>query len=67
MLGILRYIYIYLYPYMYIYHIIIMIKPANKRSAVFVWNREDYIKEVKKQLDDQNVYAKSELTYSGFG
>ena len=52
---------------MYIYHIIIMIKPANKRSAVFVWNREDYIKEVKKQLDDQNVYAKSELTYSGFG
>ena len=36
----------------------IIIKPADKGSAVVVWDREDYIKEAQKQLDDQNVYRK---------
>ena len=36
----------------------IIIKPADKGSAVVVWDREDYIKEAPKQLNDQNVYRK---------
>ena len=34
----------------------IVIKSADKGSAVVVWNREDYIKEAEKQLGDQEVY-----------
>ena len=33
-----------------------MIKSADKGSAVVVWGREDYIKEVEKQLGDEDVY-----------
>ena len=33
-----------------------MIKSADKGSAVVVWDREDYIKEVEKQLGDEQVY-----------
>ena len=34
----------------------IMIKSADKGSAVVVWDREDYIKEAEKQLGDEEVY-----------
>ena len=34
----------------------IMIKSANKGSAVVVWDREDYIKEAEKQLGDEEIY-----------
>ena len=33
-----------------------MIKSADKGSAVVVWDREDYINEAEKQLDDEEVY-----------
>ena len=38
----------------------IIIKEADKASAVVVWDREDYIEEAKTQLNDQNIYK--ELT-----
>ena len=34
----------------------IVIKKADKGSCVVVWDRNDYIKEVEKQLNDTNVY-----------
>ena len=34
----------------------IVIKSADKGSAVVVWDREDYIKEAEKQLGDSDVY-----------
>ena len=34
----------------------VIIKEADKGSAVFVWNREDCLKEAKSQLNDKNVY-----------
>ena len=34
----------------------IVIKSADKGSAVVVWDREDYIKEAEKQLGDEQVY-----------
>lgn len=34
----------------------IAIKGADEGSAVVVWDREDYIKEVEKQLRDSAVY-----------
>ena len=34
----------------------IVIKGADKGSAVVVWDREDYIKEAEKQLGDNDVY-----------
>ena len=34
----------------------IVIKRADKGSAVVVWDREDYIKEAEKQLGDSDVY-----------
>ena len=33
----------------------IIIKEADKVSAVVVWDKEDYLKEVKNQLNDKNV------------
>ena len=36
----------------------IIIKEADKGSAVVVWDREDYLAEAGKQLDDKNVYKK---------
>ena len=36
----------------------IVIKNADKGSAVVVWGRVDYIKEVQKQLKDENLYKK---------
>ena len=34
----------------------IVIKSADKGSAVVVWDREDYIKEAEKQLGDKDIY-----------
>ena len=34
----------------------IVIKKADKSSCVVVWDREDYIAEVSKQLSDESVY-----------
>ena len=34
----------------------IIIKGADKGSAVIVWDRENYLKEAYKQLDDREVY-----------
>ena len=34
----------------------IIIKGADKGSAVVVWDREDYVKEAEKQLEDKAVY-----------
>ena len=34
----------------------IIIKGAGKGSVVVVWDREDYLKETYRQLDDKEVY-----------
>ena len=34
----------------------IVIKSADKGSAVVVWDRDDYIKEAEKQLGDKEIY-----------
>ena len=34
----------------------IIIKGADKGSVIVVWNREDYLKEAYRQLDDNEVY-----------
>ena len=34
----------------------VIIKRADKCSVVAVWDREDYLKEAYKQLDDREVY-----------
>ena len=34
----------------------IIIKEADKVSGVVVWDREDYLKEAEKQLDDKETY-----------
>ena len=34
----------------------IIIKGADKGASVIVWDREDYIKEASKQLEDKEVY-----------
>ena len=35
----------------------IIIKEANKGSAVVIWDREDYIREAMTQLGDKDVYS----------
>ena len=37
----------------------IVIKSADKGSAVVVWDREDYVKEAEKQLGDGEVYEEA--------
>ena len=36
----------------------IVMKEVDSGSAVVVWDRDDYVKEAKKKLDDENVYRK---------
>ena len=36
----------------------IIIKGADKGSVVVVWDKEDYLKETYKQLQDREVYEK---------
>ena len=38
----------------------IIIKPADKGSAVVVWDKEDYLRECENQLNDKNIYEKIE-------
>ena len=35
----------------------IIIKGANKGSVFAVWDREDYLEEANRQLDDKEVYV----------
>ena len=37
----------------------IVIKGADKGSAVVVWDREDYLKEAHKQLSDEEIYEEA--------
>ena len=37
----------------------IIIKGADKGSAVVVWDREDYLKEAHKQLSDEEIYEEA--------
>ena len=39
----------------------IVIKEADKGSAVVVWDREDYISEANRQVDDRQVYEEVEV------
>ena len=39
----------------------IVIKEADKGSGVVVWDREDYISEANRQLDDRQVYEEIEV------
>ena len=34
----------------------IIIKDANRNSVVVDWDREDYLKEAYKELDDKEMY-----------
>ena len=34
----------------------VIIKPADKGSAVVVWDKQDYLKEAKRQLSDSSIY-----------
>ena len=36
----------------------IVIKKADKGSCIVVWDRNDYLREAEKQLEDPNVYRK---------
>ena len=37
----------------------IVIKPADKGSAVAIWSKHDYLLEASNQLSDTNMYCKS--------
>ena len=39
----------------------VVIKPADKGSAVVVWNRTDYLKEAERQLRDDKTYEESRI------
>ena len=36
----------------------IIIKKADKGSRIFIWGRNDYLREAEKQLSDKKVYQK---------
>ena len=38
----------------------IVLQRANEGSLVVIWDRVDYLKKVKKQLRDKNVYREVE-------
>ena len=42
----------------------VVIKPADKGSAVVVWDRDDYLAEAEKQLNDQKTYQKIDYDLS---
>ena len=39
----------------------VIIKPADKGSAVVIWNRNDYFKEAEKQLSDKSAYLETKV------
>ena len=40
----------------------IIIKPADKGSAVVVWDRQDYLKETERKLSDSSIYKEVKVT-----
>ena len=40
----------------------VVIKPADKGSAVVVWDRNDYLKEAERQLCDEKTYEEIRIT-----
>ena len=40
----------------------VIIKPADKRLAVVVWERQDYLKETERQLSDNSIYKEVKVT-----
>ena len=36
----------------------IIIKPADKGSAIVIWDRKDYLNKCNKQLNNENIYEK---------
>ena len=36
----------------------IIIKPADKGSAIVIWSRGDYLKECNQHLSNKNIYEK---------
>ena len=40
----------------------VIIKRADKDSAVVVWDRQDYLKEAKRQLSDSSIYKEVKVT-----
>ena len=38
----------------------IIVKPADKGSGIFIWDRQDYLRERGNQLTDMNVHEKVE-------
>ena len=44
----------------------VIIKTANKGSAVVVWDRNDYLKEAEKQLIDRSTYLETEVIEKDF-
>ena len=39
----------------------VIIKLADKGSAVVIWDRNDYLKEAKKQLSDKSTYLETKV------
>ena len=40
----------------------VIIKPADKRSSIVVWDRLNYLAEAGKQLSDSNTYKEVKLS-----
>ena len=40
----------------------VIIKPADKGSALVVWDRQDYLKEAERQLSDSSIYKEVKVT-----
>ena len=40
----------------------VVIKPADKGSAVVVWDRTDYLKEAERQLNDEKTHEEIRIT-----
>ena len=39
----------------------VIIKPADKGSAVVIWDRNDYLKEAEKQLSNKSTYLETKV------
>ena len=42
----------------------IIIKPADKGSCVVLWDREDYLAEAEKQIQDVGIYEETDFKES---
>ena len=40
----------------------VVIKPADRGSAVVIWDRNDYLMEAEKQLNDKKTYEEIRIT-----